>query len=46
MGLTPFDQVKNDVYNELKEAGVKKWLDETKSRSTVIIANDAFVSSK
>lgn len=44
MGLTPFDQVKNDIFNELKEAGLKKWLDETKSRSTVTIANEEFFS--
>jgi peptidyl-prolyl cis-trans isomerase C len=40
--LTPFDQVKNDLYKELKEAGVNKWLEETKKRSTVTINSDAF----
>jgi hypothetical protein len=42
IGLTPFEQVKNDIYNELKQAGVKKWLDETKNRSSVTIENEAF----
>jgi parvulin-like peptidyl-prolyl isomerase len=42
IGLTPFEQVKNDLYNELKEAGVKKWLEETKNRSSVTINNDVF----
>jgi foldase protein PrsA len=42
MALTPFEQVKGDIYNELKQAGLKKWLDETKNRSTVTIENEAF----
>jgi len=42
ISVTPFDKVKSDLYTELKEAGVKKWLEETKNRSTVTINNDAF----
>lgn len=42
IGLTPFEQVKSDLHNELKEAGLKKWLEETKNRSTVTIDNEAF----
>jgi parvulin-like peptidyl-prolyl isomerase len=44
LGLTPFEQVKSDIYNELKQAGLTKWLEETKARSTVQIDNNAFFS--
>jgi hypothetical protein len=40
--LTPLDQVKSDISNELKQAGVTKWLEDTKARSTVTIDDSAF----
>jgi parvulin-like peptidyl-prolyl isomerase len=40
--LTPFDKVKGDIYNELKQAGLTEWLEATKNRSTVTIENDLF----
>jgi parvulin-like peptidyl-prolyl isomerase len=40
--ITPFDRAKGEIYNELKQEGLKKWMDEVKSRSTVKIENDAF----
>jgi parvulin-like peptidyl-prolyl isomerase len=42
VGLTPFEQVKSDIYNELKQAGLTQWLEQTKARSTVAIDNNAF----
>lgn len=44
VNLVPFETVRGDIQNELREAGVQKWLEETKSRSSVKIQNEAFFS--
>jgi peptidyl-prolyl cis-trans isomerase C len=40
--IKPFDQVKGDIYTELKQAGLTKWMDEVKNRSSVTIENSTF----
>jgi peptidyl-prolyl cis-trans isomerase C len=40
--ITPFDQVKGEIYTQLKQEGLKKWMEEVKGRSTVTIENTAF----
>jgi parvulin-like peptidyl-prolyl isomerase len=42
-GQAPFDQVKDDVVKELKDAGLKHWLEEVKKNSSVSIENEALL---
>ena len=42
-GQAPFDQVKDEVVKELKDAGLKHWLEEVKKNSSVSIENDALL---
>jgi parvulin-like peptidyl-prolyl isomerase len=44
VAVTPFEQMKGDIYNELKQAGLAKWLEEMKARSTVTIENSVFLA--
>ena len=43
-GLAPFDQVKDDIVREMKDARLKHWLDEFKKSSSVTIANEALLT--
>ena len=36
-----FEEAKGEIYNDLKQEGLKKWLDEARSRSTVKIENQS-----
>jgi hypothetical protein len=36
--------VKSDIYNEMKQAGLTKWLEEMKARSSVTIENSVFLA--
>ena len=42
-GQAAFDQVKDDVVKELKDAGLKHWLEEVKKNSSVSIENEALL---
>ena len=42
-GLAPFDQVKDDVVKELKDAGLKHWLEEVKKNSSVTVEDEALL---
>jgi peptidyl-prolyl cis-trans isomerase C len=42
--LTPFEQVKSDIYNEMKQAGLTRWLEEMKSRSSVTVEDSVFLA--
>lgn len=43
-GLAPFDQVKDDVVKEMKDARLKHWLDQFKKTSSVTIADEALLT--
>ena len=40
-GQASFDQVKDDLVKQMKDAGLKSWLDEFKKNSSVTIQNEA-----
>ena len=40
-GQASFDQVKDDLVKQMKDAGLKNWLDEFKKNSSVTIQNEA-----
>jgi parvulin-like peptidyl-prolyl isomerase len=42
--LAPFEQVKSDIYNEMKQAGLTKWLEEMKARSSVTVEDSVFLT--
>ncbi len=42
VGLRPFDEVKDEIYNELKESRVREWIGETEKNLSVKFENDAF----
>ena len=42
--VAPFEQVKDDIYNTLKQAGLAKWLEEMKGRSSVTIENSVLLA--
>jgi hypothetical protein len=43
-GQASFDQVKEDLVKEMKDAGLKHWLDEFKKNSSVSIQNEALLT--
>lgn len=43
-GLAPFDQVKEDIVKQMKDAGLKHWLDEFKKNSAVTIQNESLLT--
>jgi parvulin-like peptidyl-prolyl isomerase len=45
VGLRPYDEVKDEIYNELKETRVRQWIGETQSAIPLKFENDAFFSS-
>jgi parvulin-like peptidyl-prolyl isomerase len=42
--VAPFDQVKSDIYNDIKQAGLTKWLEEMKARSSVTIEDSVLLA--
>jgi peptidyl-prolyl cis-trans isomerase C len=38
----PYEQVKDEIYKELKDEGLRKWLDETKKQSSFKIENEEY----
>jgi hypothetical protein len=38
----PYDKIKDDIYKELQQLEVRKWLDETRKRSSAKVENPAF----
>ncbi len=42
VGLRPFDEVKDEIYNELKETRVRNWIGETQNSIPIKIENQAF----
>jgi hypothetical protein len=45
VGLRPYEEVKDDIYNELKETRVRQWIGETQSAIPVKFENEVFFSS-
>jgi parvulin-like peptidyl-prolyl isomerase len=43
-GIAPFDQVKDDIVKEMKDARLKHWLDEFKKSSSVTISNESLLT--
>ncbi len=40
--VIPYDMVKDEIYKELKDLGLRAWLDQTKAGATVVIENEAY----
>jgi parvulin-like peptidyl-prolyl isomerase len=43
-GVLPYDQVKDDIFKELKDVALKNWLEETKKQSTFKIESENYFS--
>jgi parvulin-like peptidyl-prolyl isomerase len=44
MAALPFEQVRDDIYKEIQNAGMMNWLAEMRSKSSVKIENEAYFS--
>lgn len=44
-GVLPYEQVKDEIYKELKDAGFNEWKDKVKAESSVQFENEAFFQS-
>lgn len=44
-GVLPYEQVKDEIYKELKDLGFNEWKDKMKARSSVQFENEAFFES-
>jgi parvulin-like peptidyl-prolyl isomerase len=44
-GVLPYDQVKDEIYKELKDVGFKQWQKKTQAESSVQFENEQFFSS-
>ena len=42
VGLRPFDEVRDEIYNELKESRVRAWIGQTQNSIPIKIENEAF----
>lgn len=45
-GVEPFDQVKNEIFETLREQGFRKWLDEKQDAVQVEFTNEAYFSAQ
>ncbi len=45
IGAQPYDAVKDDIYNELKQAGFQKWLEQIRAATEVKFENDAYFAT-
>jgi parvulin-like peptidyl-prolyl isomerase len=42
IAVAPYDSVKDDIFKEMKDAEVRKLIDETRKKATVKIENGAY----
>ena len=45
VGLRPYEEVRDEIYNELKETRVRQWIGETQNSIPLKFENEAFFSS-
>ena len=45
-GVLPFDQVKDDIYKELKDVAFQKWQEKTKAEASIQFQNEKFFEAK
>ncbi|MEJ7606582.1 MAG: peptidylprolyl isomerase, partial [Bryobacteraceae bacterium] len=44
-GVLPYEQVKDEIYKELKDIGFKQWQEKTKAESAVKFENESFFAN-